>query len=69
MGLMQLDHCIAGYRAMWHGLTHFVDLKAIPYASVIFTQCLHQIAVSYLHIWLSYGGNMTPCICELLQPV
>ena len=28
-----------------------------------------QIAAKYLNIWLSYGGNMTPCIYELLQPV
>ena len=25
-----------------------------------------QIAAKYLNIWLSYGGNMTPCIYELL---
>ena len=37
MGFMQLDHPIAGYRAMWHRLTQFEGVKAIPSLLVIVT--------------------------------
>ena len=36
MGFMQLDHLIAGYRAMWHRLTQFEGVKANPSLLVIF---------------------------------
>ena len=43
-------------------LTQSVGLKAISYLLVSFTKCLDQIAVFYVNIWLSYGGNMNPCM-------
>ena len=43
MGFMQLDHLIAGYRAMWHRLTQFEGVKAIPSLLVIVTQCLDKL--------------------------
>ena len=54
---------------MWPGLTLSGGVKAIPYLLVIFTYCLDQIAVQYLNIWHSYGGNMTLGMYGILQPV
>ena len=45
MGFMQLDHFIAGNRAMCHLLTHSVGLKAISYLLWLFRECLDQMAV------------------------
>ena len=69
MGFMQLDQLIAGYRVMWPGLNPFRRCQSYSIFISDFYLVCDQIAVQYLNIWLSYGGNMTPCIYEILQPV